>query len=281
MIANSYLVSEKTGIPVLAIYISRASTTQSVKDLAVVLEPYRPYEILNDIKDKRPFLLTVARCNELTEYEKNIVRSAVPVDSNNRFILYSLERDSLAALPQKHARSVTNFVMNKNQNPDTTAIPYLKHSFEGQVPVKGYIGAGMQVQGRSVTNLADTSFLTDSSEKQYSASFWLNPIDKDQVPKTRLRVELYDKSGKRYSYLDVMCGDWVKTFDGNWGLIEFPFTCQSGDDRIQITVYNDIIHANRKYTLDEFLLRPASSDIAGSNDQFVFLNNRYFSLHEK
>jgi hypothetical protein len=78
-----------------------------------------------------------------------------------------------------------------------------------------------------------------------------------------------------------MCGDHIKTFDRDWGLIELPFTYRKSGDRIKISFYNDVIRHNRTYIADEFLLRPASCNVSGFNQRVVFMNNRYFPVNEK
>ena len=90
MMPWSFQVSMKTGLPVTAIYLSRASISQSIKNIALALEPYREFRILKDLPDKRPFLVVAARCNEMTADEMHVLAGLHAVNNVGERIVHAL-----------------------------------------------------------------------------------------------------------------------------------------------------------------------------------------------
>jgi hypothetical protein len=280
MLAQSYMVSAKTGLPVMAIFISRASVSQSAKNIALPLEPYRDYEILKDLPTKKSFLVVAANCSDRTSYENNLLRYSTPVDSNSAFTLYRMEYDSLASLPAWKSVEVQKAInaLLPEQNYLYKSIPGAEMSlldFNDSSDFAGYQGRMMRITGRSVITLHNKA-LKNSKNMEYSVSFWLNPVNRDLVPKTRLLVTLFDSLGTQYSYLNVMCGDFIRTFDGPWGLVEYPFRVSDPSDNIRVILYNELIDKNQSYLVDEMMLKPDSCQVFYKSPQYVMMNNRWY-----
>ena len=281
MMAWSFQVSMKTGLPVTAIYLSRASISQSIKNIALVLEPYRELKILEDLPDKRPFLIVAARCDEYTPEENNLLHFATRIDSNSYFDLYRLEYDSLSALPKrKSAEIVKEFANYPVQNRDsvyitdkTASVEILSYETTG-LP-RGYQGNALQLKGRSPSVLFD-NVVPVGSDSLYTLSFWFSPIDKDLLPKTRLEIELFNDQGAKYAYKNEMVGKLLKTVDGTWGLIEWQIPLVRPFSRIRIVVYNTQIPKKQTYRIDELLIRPGHCDVYQARGNSISRNNRWF-----
>jgi hypothetical protein len=56
---NRHIVSLKTGLPLTAVAMSRTSLSQTSKNIQLVLEPNEPLKILEEMPNKKPFLLMV------------------------------------------------------------------------------------------------------------------------------------------------------------------------------------------------------------------------------
>jgi hypothetical protein len=281
MMAWSFQVSMKTGLPVTAIYLSRASISQSIKNIALVLEPYRELKILEDLPDKRPFLIVASRCEEYTPEENNLLHLSTRIDSNSYFDLYRIEYDSLSALPKrKSAEIVKEFANYPVQNRDSVSITDRTASveilsYETTGPAMGYQGNALQLTGRSPSVLFD-DFVPAGSDSLYSLSFWFSPIDKDLFPKTRLEIELSDGQGAKYDYKNEMVGKLLKTVDGSWGLIEWQIFLVKPGSRVRIVLYNTQIAKKQPYCIDELLIRPDHCDVYRARGSHISKNNRWF-----
>ncbi len=282
MMAWSFQVSMKTGLPVAAIYLSRASISQSIKNIALVFEPYRELKILEDLPDKRPFLIVAARCNEFTAEEKNIFHFATKIDSNSYFNLYRLEYDSLSALPKRRSAEITKEfagtrILNRDSVciSDTSASP-VRLTFDSTGLAKGYFGKAQQITGRSPYVLFD-NIVPAGNDSVHTLSFWFSPIDKDLYPKTRLEIELFNNQGTKYDYKNEMVGKLLKTVDGCWGLIEWQIPLVKPGSRVRIVLYNTQIAKKQPYCIDELLIRPDHCDVYQARGSYISKNNRWFN----
>jgi len=282
MLANSFLVSVKTRLPVAAIYMSRASVTQSVRNIAMVLEPYRPLEIMQDFPDKRPFLIVAGKCNDYTPEETDLLRQGTKIDSNASFSLYRLPYDSLSQMSLKRSREIASeFAGNlfPDHEPVYKSIPEArveKLTFDDNDNGKGYpVGNALQIMGQSKAILFDHP-LSGDTDTIYSFNFWVNPVNADLVPKTRLEIELFNPQGTRVDYQNMMLGNCLKTVDGAWGLIEYKFQTAEPGNRLKITVYNTLLAGKYVYYVDEVMIRPDHCDVYERRNNYLVKNNRWY-----
>jgi hypothetical protein len=281
MLANSFLVSMKTGLPIAAIYMSRASISQSIKNIALVLEPYRDLRILKDFPEKKPFLIVAARCNEFTPEEKNLLHLSFKIDSNTFFNLYRLDYDSLSVIPLRKSEEIAKEYSNRPfQKQDSVytsdsaaAVEHFNFDINGQAD--GYQGKALQITGRSPVALFD-NYIETGSDSIHLISFWLSPVDKDLFPKTRLEINLFNDKGTQYDYRNEMMGSFLKTVDGSWGLIEYPIRLARPGGRVRIAAYNTQIGKSLQYRIDELLIRPAHCNVFSSHGNYLSKNNRWF-----
>lgn len=286
MLSHSCLVSMKTGLPIMAIYLSRASVPQSIRNIALVMEPYREFEILQDLPVKKPFLIVAAKCHEYSPHETNLMQAGVKIDSTDAFYLVHLAYDSLVRIPEKRSQEILHeFIRNKFLHPDTVYLsdPLARVagiSFDNQGTGTGYRGNALYLPARSRSVLFDhrVPYVT---VPDHIFSFWFSPIDTDLFPKTRLELEWFDSLGVRYHYDNQMLGHWISTLDGSWGLIEYKFTLAHPGDRFRITVYNTLLNRKKSYLIDELQIRPQNCDVYLTQGRDHSKNNRWFySLNE-
>jgi hypothetical protein len=281
MLANSFLVSIKTGLPVTAIYLSRASVSQSLKNISLVMEPYRKLDILNDFPDNRPFLIVAARCSDFTAHEIDLRNMGVKVDSSTSFDLYRLDFDSLLTIHQKKSEQVFNDYENKRlrkravyfRSDSVAVLNY--YSFDDSSKLQGYRGNARQISGRSEYILYDDKIRSNDT-LNLILSFWYSPINIDLFPKTRIKFEHYNNQGMLYDYRNLMVTELLQTTDGPWGLVEYHFKPASRGDRLKITLYNTLIGRKQSYLIDELLIRREEYDVYCTDDNFISKNNRYY-----
>lgn len=281
MLTNSLFVSMKTGLPVTAIYLSRASVKQSIKDIAIVMEPYRELEIIHDFPNHKPFLVVAVKCNEYTAEEMKLLHKGTKIDSNAFLDLYRLPFDSLSLMPKRKSEEIhKEFADNKLYDlkpvlKSDTAANIIYMSFNDSGLSRGYRGNALQITGRLISTLFYDS-IPSANTLNYMFSFWFSPINEDLFPKTRLEIDLYDSKGKQYDYKNLMLSKFLKTVDGQWGLIEYSFQFASPGDRLKITLCNTLIKRSRSYYIDEFMIKPENCNVYGADDKFLSKNNRYY-----
>ncbi len=280
MLANSFLVSMKTGLPVAAIYMSRASVSQSLKNIAMILEPYRHLEILNDISDKKSFLIVAGKCDSYTPDELNLLRHSIKIDSNNIFSLHKLDFEKFSDLAEIRAQEIWNeFYDNGFTKPDTS---YLDHSsghidevdFDNQ-PIPGYQGNSKKITGCSFETLYE-GHIVSCSDSDYICSFWMSPMDRDLFPKARVISELVDSSGTIQDYRNQMAGNLIRTIDGEWGLLEWLVPVKKNGCKLKISIGNTEIKRKQSYLVDELLVRPNGCNVYRIHKGVFIKNGRWY-----
>ncbi|MBN1145285.1 MAG: hypothetical protein JXA72_12720 [Bacteroidales bacterium] len=282
MLANSFLVSMKTGLPVAAVYMSRASVSQSLKNIALVLEPYRFPEILNDMPNQKPFLIVAGKCDSYTTDELNLLNHSTKIDSNNIFDLYRLDFEKLSDIAEMRAEEICNeFYIKGFTKPDTN---YIDHSC-GQVIVTdfntqispGYQGNAKKITGRSYEVLYDGP-LVSQHDSDFICSLWMSPMNRDLFPKARIISELFDSTGTLYDYKNMMAGNLIRTIDGEWGLIEWSVPVKKNGCRLKISIENSEIKRNQTYLADELLIRPNNCNVYRIHNGAFIKNCRWYQL---
>ncbi|MFO7371019.1 MAG: hypothetical protein R6X09_12220 [Bacteroidales bacterium] len=282
MLANSFLVSMKTGLPVAAVYMSRASVSQSLKNIALVLEPYRYPEILNDMPDQKPFLVVAGKCDSYTADELNLLRHSVKIDSNNIFDLYRLDFEKLSDIAEIRAKEICNeFYVNGFTKPDTN---YIDHSCAKVIVADfdnhsspGYQGNAKKITGRSFEVVYDGP-LFSQHDSDFICSLWMSPMNRDLFPKARIISELFDSTGTLYDYKNMMAGNLIRAIDDEWGLIEWSVPVKKNGCRLKISIENSEIKRNQTYLADELLVRPNNCNVYRIHNNAFIKNSRWYHL---
>jgi hypothetical protein len=277
----SYLSSLKTKLPLIAFMEARASISQSLKNLEIILDPLSPLQILKDMPDEKPFLVVVDPCMKLTDNEKRILKKSTKIDSCNYADFFSLPFDSLRNLYSsyrkenlaeidtaklyKHGKFFTN-----QPDSDFIMISYDKKNSGIEFKGKGaFIGV---VPGKNLI-LSDT--LKNTGVKNYTASFWIYNIDKDFYPRSRLIFRIKRHNGEVINEANLAVSDRLVAVSGKWGLIEFTFDAGEPDLILEITLYNEWLHKGN-LIVDEMLVRPSDENVIYYSGNEIFKNNRWF-----
>jgi hypothetical protein len=280
IIQCSYIVSLKTGLPMMGVSSARVSLGQTAKLVPLVLDPVKPIPVMQDIKDPRPFLLVV-REETLDEFEKKVLSLAKPVGSSNDYKLYSLDPALLKTLHAQRYEQVKNDYVAAKHFPagiftatDSSAY-FVYRSYDGIKNVPSYRGGGA-LQGKITepTALVDSVFTNPAN---FICSFWFNHIDGDIYPRTTIEVFVRDTSNTDqplYAIYNVLTS--VKAIDGHWGLIEFPFNVPVAGRAVQIKFWNSEMKKSDLFELDEFMIRPVGTDLYQIKGDTIIRNTRAY-----
>ncbi len=296
IIQCSYIVSLKTGLPLMGVTSARISLGQTAKLVPLVLDPVKPIPVLTDIKDTRPFLLVV-REETLDEFEKKILSLAKPVGYSTEYKLYSLDPALMRTLPAQRYAQVKDDYMSKQLSPgslcalaflidqknrpaDTSkrrdsCADFVYRSYNAEKNKISYRGSGAYQGKISELNvLVDSSFAVAGN---YTCSFWFNHIDGDIYPRTTVEVFVHDATDKAkpfYAVYNVLTS--VKAIDGHWGLIEFPFSVPVENSVVEIKMWNSEMKKTDLFELDEFMIRTSGVDYYEIKGDTIIRNTRVY-----
>lgn len=279
IVKQSYIVSLKTGLPLMAVASSRTSISQTLKLLSLVMDPSQPLAVLKELPDQRPLLLVV-RENALTENERRLVSLAKPVAESAEYKIYSLQPAAIAAMVEQTYSAVktemdSTAVFAKGDFRSTDSTAFFLHctfdAFDGK-PFRGKA---------SFSSLSRTRFdLFDSLVPvagQYRLTFWINKITGDVFPRTVIEVNATDPSGQapRYNYL-TNASICTKMIAGDWGLVEMPLTIPCAGAKLKITLWNDELRPDDVNQIDELLLIPAGTHLYQVSGDTIYRDNRRY-----
>jgi hypothetical protein len=233
-----FTTSLETGLPTNAVMLSRTSLSQTYKNIALILTPWKEYEVLNDFPSEKPILLMVASCeNQLNENEKRLIRHSSLVATKDETKFYSLEIDSLRAIPGKYNfpeqyRSITGSI--KRLTKDTLAsISY---------PI--YADSALQINAPAKYQRIVENRVNVDPKKPVYVRFWVKNYNHDLVARTQLLLiqSKPDHQTIEEKYTDIFRN--IRTIDGDWALIEIELQPQQKSQIFKILIRNKDI--NRK-----------------------------------
>lgn len=280
IIQTSYIVSLKTGLPLMGVSSARVSLSQTAKMISLVLDPLQQAGVLADLKDKRPLLLVVREA-ALDEFEKKIVSLAVPVDSSADYKIYSLNPAKLKTLPLlryaqvKHEFAAAKHIPRNNFIVTDSAGPLIYKSYDEKPSSVHFHGAGVYSGNIKEGNvLVDTRIAVPG---KYTCSFWFNHIDGDILPRAVIEVYAIDSADNSHNYYTMTnVLTEVKALEGHWGEVEVPLVVPVANAPVKITLWNNEVKDKEQFEIDELLVRPDSTDLYFISGDTILRNTRKY-----
>jgi hypothetical protein len=280
IIQTSYIVSLKTGLPLMGVSSARVSLSQTAKMIPLVLDPVKRFPVLADLKDTRPLLLVV-REETLDEFEQKILSLAKPVAVSATYKVYSFDPALFKTFAAKRYEQVKNDHDSSAHFPSgiftskDSAATLIYRSYDERKNKNSYRGEGcLREKIFEATRLYDSTIAVPGN---YIASFWFNRIDGDGYPRTTVEVFARDTTNTVQPYYFVSNAlKMVKAIDGHWGLIEFPVTVPVANAPVQITIWNKEMKKDELFEVDEFMIRPAGTDFYLLKGDTIIRNTRVY-----
>lgn len=278
----SYLVSIKTGLPMMGVISGRVSLSQTMNMLPLIFDPLRPIPVLKDLPDNRPLLLVV-RPETLNENEKRILSLAKHIATSDQYSVYSVLPSEIAGIALHEYDSVkTKFDQAKkyqayeHMTSDSAAV--FAYNTYNSGKGRPYHGAGSYIG--SIKNFNTLFENKISKTGDYVASFWMNNIGGDVYGRSQVEVTAIDSANKVppfYFFESII--PQVVAVDGTWGLIQVPLTVPVPNAHVKISIWNYEMKPTDMIEVDDLLIRPVGTDIYQQNGDTIFMNNRtYFPL---
>lgn len=279
-----YINSLKTGLPLLAVSMSRTSLSQTFKNIQMVLEPYRPLKIIADFPDKRPFLL-FAKESEINQNEKNLISQCKKLTDTPFFNVYQLDIEVLEHLSDSvgfkmlHTLRSQKFYEIQQFYSSDSSKTFIYRNFDESSNHVSYNGRGASHGFLNQHNtLYDGTIPNLKINQDYLCSFWMKDFNKDLYPRSSLEFSFSDVAGKTYQIIQPSLQAALKTTDGSWALIEQEFKLKNVSDKIKITLINMEIGEGKELIIDDLLIRPSTTNIYQKHNKFILVNNRYYDL---
>ena len=279
---NTFIVSIKTSLPTNAASMARSSISQSCNNYSIVLEPYFHLDVLQGLKSKKPFLLVVSKCEELSDPEKNLINLSTYIYSNELMSFYELSFEKLAnsadSLYDKAQYEIkkNKFKFDKFSTSDSNCT-FVFNDFDKIKSNKIFHGTG-SYNGliKNYNKIFEGSIPNIDTSKTYILSFWFGNIKHDLYPRSKMEFSLFDSTGNCYFTDYKAIFSIVKIINNDWALSEYLFKFKNKNDLIKATIWNEELSLNDTLYIDELLIRKKSNNIYNSTQNEIFKNDRYY-----
>ena len=187
LLFNAYWVSLKTGLPLNASLMGRTSISQTINNVSLVNEPYRPLEILKRCDSEKPFLLLVSECDEMTLPEKKLISKAELITKEERFSLYSLKMEILKNITDSLYINTKSEIANEklyyenNCFSTDTVIRFVNLPFGDNLNKSAYNSKGCYTGKIQEFNTIFYGSLPNAiPDSDYVFSFWFGKVHHDR-----------------------------------------------------------------------------------------------------
>jgi hypothetical protein len=282
IVKKALITGYQTGLPSMAVLLSRTSLSQTYSNISLMLDP-----TLGSIKElklpsNKPLLLIAAKCDQLNKNEKRLIQEASLLISTNEFDYYSLPVNAFEKIYYSNASIVagefsslllvnhgdyylkdsTNRVVSLNYDSSKSNVALFGNGcFKGIANQRNYIFD-------STLPNADTSI-------NYTASFWLGQFRRDLSARIDVTVKEIEANGNVVSQENYQIFRKLAAIDGDWALVEWNLKLHNSSNRIQVGLRNKMLHG-KSIIIDEFLIRPTSTDVYKNINGGFLKNNRYY-----
>jgi hypothetical protein len=282
IVTQSFMAIKNSGLPSMGAMLSRTSVSQTVANVSLMLDPACNTVNMARFPSQKPFLLMAARCDQLSEHEKQLINHARWIDSSGVFDIYELPfmafydiADSISAAAIEEYRTLKLYKHNGLQSTDsaltfryvdfdnlsTKFTPKGTGCFEGKAKNKNIIFTGQ-------LPAADTSLL-------YNVSFWMNNVKTDLYPRTRAMLTETDAKGNVINSVSFQISKQFVMIHDNQVLVEYTFKISDPAGVITLSLQNKTLR-NKKLQIDNLLLRPEKSNVYLATKVGLWKNNRYY-----
>ncbi len=277
MVKNSFIVSWKTGLPLIPVMLSRTSLSQTMQALVLYFEPQSEYEILKKFNNKDILLLHQNNA-ELNPNEQRFINYASLIDSNKYYSVYRLPVDSIKQLNVDFRKKLiaeasdSLLVFKNNFLVSDTNTEFIYQSFGNKLPDYSHTSY-------LKSNIKKTCFVIDTTlfdnTNTVTISFWMKDLNKDLIPRSLLKINAMDDKGNWGARFKKSVFHLVKYVNSDgWGLVEFEYTPKINNERFRIEIWNKLVISG-EFGFDDILIRESGSNIFYKTDDFIFKNNRY------
>ncbi len=281
------LASLKTGLPTTGVELSRTSISQTYLNYSLYTEPLQRIEMVDYLPDDRPFLVLRMNGYEATQTERWLLREAIPLLSNDKFTLMSLSTGQIKSFHETWRRSIfqkysTQRLASRDGFLVSDSSAFFRHiPFEEMVADVPFRGAGaFTFQARKQTILYAGKLDQVAKGVPVTIGFWIYRYQNDACLRTELKIiQKNSSTGETVQETETRFFDHLKTFQGEWALVELDFETVDVDETVEISVHHTVL-PKASFVIDELLIREKGLDVWSSGEKFLIYNGRQFVRRE-
>jgi len=281
---NTMLLSYYWNLPIIGSMGSRTSMDETIKALSVFLPNFYKKDIMNDIKDKRPFLIVRTK-EKIQKNERYLQYQADLITENDKIALYSISYDKLFEYKQNKEIIINEYKQlynNKIFTVSDTSKLYKYYSFDNnENSIYNFKKGSAKIDNNKDTILLSIKSEKFSKDKTYYLCAWV--YNKRLGIKNRiLRLDEIDsKTNKRNQQISKDAKSSMFIYK-DWTLYEFSF--QPKSNNVYYNLYAPSIKKpDTKFTyIDDILLKENDLDvfmsIPNSNKIQLYYNNNFIDV---
>ncbi len=235
---QSLIVSLKSGLPSMGVFLSRTSISQTYKSLELMSTPVAPYRILSALPNRKPLLLLVDNCNQLNEDEQNLIKHATAIWQGPKFSFHRLDIDQLdliAAEGKMKFNSEMNVIYNGQA--DTSKV-FFFNGFEDIPQPETFAGTGALTGKIGTWNrIVETNLNGGLPGDSCEILCWVKGFEEDRFARTIF--EFVQKDGDNvvdYKYDQFQ--HFYCSLKDDWMRIRVPFVLKSSNDFVMLSFRN-------------------------------------------
>ena len=285
MMKYTFIASLKTGLPTSGVMLSRTSISQSYRNIEMMLELYRKPALLEDLPDKKPFLVLASKCDDMTRPEQQLLKRTDYISENERFTISSIQVSTLMEMAHEQMMKVMDELNSRDLFPQEeflvsdTSGGWFYNGFEDSAGEFYYGKSGYSGNIEEFNTIFHGTLPGVGNDSLFIISFWLGDARKDLVPRSTIELALTDSTGQLFHVEYRNLGNLYTALDDDWALLEYSMTNTDPGNQLKVTIWNRHL---KKTTLhiDELLIRSSSVDIYRIVERGVSRNNRFFFQNE-
>ena len=262
---NTY-VSFKTGLPLICGYGSRSSVSRSYNCIELAWEPWKEYNIIQDLPDDRPLLVvSLPDYNVMNQNEKRILNYADSLFSTEKFVLYSIPVSKLRQLCRDY--QLERKMLYDNALKDD--VPYYFKTWDEKD--SGMLAA---MCNKPVSLYDDT--IDPAWGDSVNISFWIPNYLDDLMGRNIVSIMAVTADSSEVQLAWGNTYYFATAVDGRAGLMSIPVHLPDNAVRLRVSAGNKSL-PTRQVFYDRLLIAPQGKNVALScvqqGDTIKLLNN--------
>jgi hypothetical protein len=279
IIPKTYLAIVNSGLPSTGALLSRTSLSQTVDNVALMLQPSTAAVDMARFPSQKPFLLLAARCDLLSEHERQLIARASLLDSTGNFDLYALPfrafndiADSLQGIAIREYHTLSLY--SHQAVLSTDSMPTFRFLSYDSLPNSASLsGTGCYEGPAKNENLIFSGTLPSADTAwSYTVSFWMNHVKSDLYPRTRVTLSEQDTAGNIVFNETYPVSKHFETIYEDWVLISLPCRIRDQENTLKVTLQNKTLR-NKPLRVDNLLIRPQKTGVYLFENGYLQKNN--------
>jgi hypothetical protein len=283
IVTQNFIGIDRSGLPSVGVMLSRTSISQTIANVAMMLEPSRTSTDMSRFPLQKPFLLMAIPCDVLKPAERNLIAHSRAIDSTDHFVLYEAPLRVFREIYDSLSRSVSAEFHNPslyrfgNLYSTDSVKNFMLSDFDNLNNPEALAGKGFFTGPARDANVVFSAVLPMAdTANMYTASFWLGNADGDLVPRSLATLVQTDPQGKEVSRETFQVFRNFRMIDGKQVLVEWSFRLSNPLNRVTLSVTNPTLKKQNLY-IDAVLIRPENVHVYQDSKEGLVKDNRIFT----